>query len=397
MRNRIVNTIPYIISAIALIITSCTKPYNPPAIKSVTGYLVVEGVINIGNDSSRFRLSRTVALDSAVSSAKVTGAQVTVEGNDNSTYSFVGNSAGVYTSAPLNLSTGKQYRLHIKTTDGKDYLSDYVSPKITPPIDTINYQIQNTGLAITLNTHDPANNTKYYRWDFTETWEFHSKYESDYVSNGDTVISRTLAQYVYFCYANDASNSILLGSSAKLSQDVITQAPITFIPQTSEKIETDYSILVSQYALTSDAYNFWTNLKKNTEQLGSIFDVQPSTIDGNIHCTTNPNEPVIGYISASTIQTKRIFVNNTVLPHSWVPTYPYDCEADSILLAKVEGNTVINQENQYFNANRGAIGLLIPIEAITNKFGTVIGHTGSDIECVDCTTRGTVTPPSFWK
>ncbi|MEO6979770.1 MAG: hypothetical protein ABI113_15385 [Mucilaginibacter sp.] len=46
----------YIIS----IFTACTKPYNPPAIVSPGTYLVVEGVINSGSDSTVIKLSKTV-------------------------------------------------------------------------------------------------------------------------------------------------------------------------------------------------------------------------------------------------------------------------------------------------------------------------------------------------
>jgi hypothetical protein len=61
-------------------ITACTKPYAPPPINAVTGYLVVEGVINAGNNaSSVFRLNRVVNLDST-SNAPVINAQVSIQG-----------------------------------------------------------------------------------------------------------------------------------------------------------------------------------------------------------------------------------------------------------------------------------------------------------------------------
>ena len=394
MERQLLKKITYIITA-AAILCGCTRPYAPPPIKAVTGYLVVEGVIDAGNDSTKFLLSRTVNL-TASSSAPVTGAQVTVEGSDNSSHPLINTTAGTYMAPPLNLDQTKTYRLHIKTTTGEDYVSDYVPVKITPPIDTVNYVIESNGLQINLNTHDPANNTRYYRWDYTEEWEFHSQFYSSYMSTGDTVIERPVSKQIYFCYQGDASTTILLGSSAKLVQDVISTAPITFIPSTSEKLETEYSIQVKQYALTSDAYNFWQNLKKNTEELGSIFDAQPSQINGNIYCTNNPAEPVIGYISASTIQAKRIFVDNIVLPH-WIPISPYSCTIDSILLRKVINGVPINQENLYFNKNKGATGDFIPVNAIVTFGGAIIGHTGSDAVCVDCTFRGSITKPSYWQ
>jgi hypothetical protein len=121
-----------------------------------------------------------------------------------------------------------------------------------------------------------------------------------YVTNGLAIKLRTPAQNVNVCYSNDSSTGILLGSSVKLTQDVIYQAPLTPIAGTSEKIELRYSILVKQYGLTEDAFKFWDELRKNTERLGSIFDSQPSGSSGNIHCTTDATEPVFGYISLPT-------------------------------------------------------------------------------------------------
>jgi len=197
---------------------------------------------------------------------------------------------------------------------------------------------------------------------------------------------------------------IVLGSSAKLSKNVISNNPVTFVPSTSEKLGSKYSIILREYALTADAYKFWQNIKTNTEQLGSIFDAQPSQISGNIHSTKNPQEPVIGYISAGTVTSKRIFITNQQLP-AWVPTQPYPtCVLDSLYLQHyTPGSTIaVNQENQYFNYNKGAgANPLIPVSAIVviQRIGgaKIVGHTGAEPECVDCTLRGTNKQPVFWK
>ena len=68
-----------------------------------------------------------------------------------------------------------------------------------------------------------------------------------------------------------------------------------------------YSINVKQYALSHEAYLFFEKIKKNTEQLGSIFDPQPSELQGNIHCITNPAETVVGYVDISEEKVQRNF------------------------------------------------------------------------------------------
>ena len=371
----------------------CTKPYNPKVITTANNYLVVEGTINTGGDSTMIKLSRTVNLTNDSTANPVSDATVAIQDDQNNSYSLQSLNNGYYTSPLLNLGNTHKYRLSITTSDGKVYLSDYVSPVATPAIDSVGYVVKSNGVQIYLNTHDPNNNTHYYHWDYVETWQFSAKYDSQYISDGTQINYRTPAQDVYACYGNSISNNILLGSSAKLSQDVIYQAPITFISSTSEKIEQRYSILIKQSALTQDAYNYFQLLKQNTEDLGSIFDAQPSQLTGNIHCTTDANLPVIGYISAGTVQQKRIYINETQLPSTWTPTYPYDCQIDTAYFVnpKPPGN---NQVEQY----------LVPIpnnEIPTNQFfiggPAPLGYLYTDVDCADCTVRGTVTKPGFWQ
>jgi hypothetical protein len=379
--------------------------YNPPAISSPGSFLVVEGVINNGADSTIFKISRTVNISSKKTVNPLAGAAITIESDQNVIYNLTETSKGSYAIGSLNLDINQKYRVRIKTADD-EYLSDFVPVVNAPPIDTVNFQVQSNGIQINVSTHDPVNNTKYYRWDYQETWVFHSFFQSGYVSNGDTVIERVFpTNEIYNCWGNDTSSTILLASSAKLSQNIILNNPLTFVPSTSEKLGTKYSIQVREYALTADAYTFWQTLKTNTEQLGSIFDAQPSQINGNIHSTIHPSEAVIGYVSAGTISNKRIFITDQQLP-GWVPAQPYpDCQLDSVYLQyKPAGATVaINQENIYFNYHDMAnpADALIPVGAIIviPLIGPekIIGHTGAQRECVDCTIRGTNKQPSFWK
>lgn len=369
---------------------ACKKPYNPKIINSNNNYLVVEGVINTGNDSTFFKLTRTVNIADGVSPTGVNNCAVTVENEEGNSFTLQQIGSGKYAIGPMNLDPTKKYRLHIKTDDGKEYASDYTASKATPPIDSIGFIPQGNNLHIYVNTHDATNNSRYYHWDFAETWRFHAKYQSNYIVDPDSnkLRLRNSDEQSYYCFTGDASSNILIGSSAKLSQDVIYQAPLITIPAESEKIETRYSILVRQYALTKEAYAFWENIKKNTEQLGSIFDAQPSQLMGNIHCISNPAEPVIGYISVTNVQSKRVFIDNNQLPQTWTPVYPFECSADSALFANKRGL----DEVDLFIIKGGGIALT----QITS-IRSVIGYTYTSIDCADCRIRGRVQPPSFWK
>jgi Domain of unknown function (DUF4249) len=317
----------------------------------------------------------------------------------------------------LNLDNAHKYRLSIQA-NGEQYYSDYVAVLNSPPIDSVFFAVASNGINIYSTSHDPSNTVKYYRWDYQETWIFHSDYYSFYKSNGDIVIPRNfINDEVYQCWRSDTSSTINVSSSANLKSDIISNNPITFVASNSEKLgakysilnsqsagsNSAYSILVKQYALTGEAYTFWSNLKRNTEQLGSIFDAQPSQIDGNIHSATHPAEPVIGYISVGSVASQRIFIKNQQIPSTWAPTPLYTgCKLDTLFLDYLPpGGTVpVNQEDEFFNYNQGLVSYknrLIPILAIFDRLGGIVGHTGSTPPCVDCTLRGTNIQPAFWK
>jgi len=388
MMNRITCIIILFIAAVG-----CRQDYNPKPIATATNYLVVEGLINTGTDSTTIKLSRTVPLTSKTGTAPELGATVTITSSTGSAYPCIETGKGFYKAAGLNTASGS-FGLKINTTDGKTYQSDLVLAKNSPPIDSVYYKVENNGVQIYADTHDPSNNTRYYRWDFSETYEYHTPYQSIvYFQPPDTILSRRLDQYVYECWRSDTSTNVTLNTSAKLASDVISQNKVQFVESTSEKLESTYSILVKQYALTADAYNYLQQLKKNTEQLGSVFDPQPSELPGNIHCTSNPSEPVIGFISAGTSVQSRVFITNRALP-AWKAVTPYDeCKLDTLLFSRVLKSGLIVNEVELYIYN----GVNRPVYPISRPGGPILGYSASSNDCIDCTLRGTRIKPSYWQ
>jgi hypothetical protein len=371
---------------------NCKKQINNQVVTAATNYLVVSGNIALG-DTTVINLSRMLSVNDTATSKAEPGATVTIEGSQSGVYPLTSKNNGNYVSAPINLSSAQNYRVKISTGDGKQYASDFVPVKNSPPIDSVNYVVQNNGLQINVNTHDPANKTHYYRWDYTETYIVRSEYNSRYiVVNHDTTALRTPDQQIYNCWATSYASSIALGSSVNLSSDIIKNQQVALIPPKSEKLRVRYSILVKQYGLTSDAYNYLTLLKKNTEQLGSIFDAQPSELKGNIHSLSNSTEPVIGYITAAVVTQARIFVDNQNLPASWAPDLSYynGCQIFNEYYDYLPPHSTYDEQlvKQFIYT-----GFETPIDTILVPKGLKAAYP----HCVDCTLRGTNKQPAFWK
>ena len=77
----------YLLMLLIVATAGCRKPYiTPPIVGAPNGYLVVEGVINSGADSTFIKLSHTVNLTSKVTVKSEPNATVIVQGDQNTSY-----------------------------------------------------------------------------------------------------------------------------------------------------------------------------------------------------------------------------------------------------------------------------------------------------------------------
>lgn len=362
---------------------ACKTPYDPPLKTSKTNFLVVEGFID-GAAITQIKLSRSRALSAGDTARKKfeTKARVFVEDDHQSSQLLTEQGNGVYVSSfILALDPSRKYRVHIYTSDTKEYVSDFVQFKKSPAIDNIGWTIKDNGVQVYVNTHDASNTTKYYRWEYDETWEFHTAYTSllQYDAANNNVVGR-IGQ-VHVCWQTDSYNKILLGSSAKLTNDVIEQAPISYIEPHDQKLSVLYSINLKQFAVDVAGYNYWEAIKKNTEGIGSIFDSQPNQTVGNLHSVSDSLDFVIGYIGAGASFTKRVFISNSALPAGW-NLFPF-CEMFS----------VPNNKDSLRNFFTGFS--YIPLDSFYDDHNK-LRYNASSAMCSDCTISGTNIKPVYW-
>ena len=335
-----------IMAALAVMI-SCKKPYSPPETEISGSILVVEGTIATGsNTENRFLLSRVKTLQDTSVNIPESGASVSIESENGSSWILPENNPGNY-SANINLSSSLKYRLKVLTRNGKQYVTDYLVAAATPPIDSVTWQ-QPDNLKIFVHTHDPSNNTHFYRWEFTETWEYHAYYDSNLDFVNGHIVFRNPGDQTYSCWSSQSSGAIIIGNTTALTEDVVSYQPVTIVQRPSVKASYKYSILVRQVGLTQEAFNFWSILRKNTELTGTLFDPQPSQMPSNIHCMNDPNEQVIGYISAGVVSEQRIFIKNADLLNWQTPGPDSTCKPVSMLANPISAaEAYLNSDTSY--------------------------------------------------
>jgi Domain of unknown function (DUF4249) len=367
-----------------IVLGACKDKYVADVHVPATGFLVVEGYIN-ASDTTDIMLSRTSGLDS-VRLIPEPGAQLEIQSQNGTIYPLFEKPGGHYSINAVTLDPGQQYRLHIRTANGREYLSDSMGINISPPIDSVNWAASAGLITIYVSTHDNQHQPGYYQWQFEETWKYTAAYGSILEYRNDMLIPRPDSDQFYTCWRSDLSTNVVVTTSEKLTNNVIYQYPVTQVDYTStDKLNNRYSILVKQIATSREWYEWNVKIKKNTEQLGTIFDAQPSETGGNLHCTTDPTEQVIGFVGISTRTEKRIFIDRYDIPPGIVFTGYAACEKYSV---SIDPQAIKDKFGQ---------GFYTPIDYLS-KGGVIVGVEYAGPECVDCRLKGgTTIEPSFWQ
>lgn len=362
--------------ALLSLLAACVTEYEPKGLDQVRGLLVVDGIIT--NGETTIRLGRSVGLtDEFTEEEFVNNARVTVEREDGAVYACVNTSdKGEYKVRMEELDRGSRYRLRI-SLDGLEYESDYLSPVITPPIDSISLRKKGPGEEVRLcvSTHNTSDQSSYYRWMYKENWEVKAEIfmQAEKINNTVVIYDLQTSNNLHYCWGKDSSKVISLGSSDRLTENVIANKSLVSYLPSDRRFSMLYHVEVEQYALHREAYDYYLNLQKNIEDSGSLFAPIPSEMKGNIRCVTNPEIPVIGFVEVATVTRLKRF-----LP-----------EIKEVYEAEVTGcaSTIVQGIEYRNNPDYGYISYN-PSNPESDTYALK--------RCMDCTRFGSKQKPSWW-
>lgn len=363
---------------------SCVTPFEPVGYEGSDNILVIEGDIN-SKGVTEVYLSRTQKLKDLNKTTYIKGAAVWIESEKGVKFfaqQSINGSVIVYRTQNLVLDKSQKYKLCVSLQGGNLYESELLSVLTSPPIKDIGFKRDTVKQSVTfhVSTEDPSNRTKYYRWTYTEDWEFSAHNFASYTYNPKTgqIDELPYEDNIFFCWNKGVSKSILIASTSHLSQDKVHEMPLVSMGKSDDRISILYSIEVSQRAITREAYLYWENIRKNSDKVGGIFSPQPSEIYGNIRCVSDPSEVVLGFISAVEISTMRFFASDAEMD---IYSSYHDCE---LIVPEKEDPPrtwlALYQDGYLVISNNP-----MDRESIWSRDA-----------CVDCRLRGTKNKPSFW-
>ncbi|MDR7129356.1 hypothetical protein J2X69_001693 [Algoriphagus sp. 4150] len=368
--------------------TGCREPFNPDISPTDLSVLVVEGYLDTEGLPSTLRLSytRNIQQDDAYTPG-YPDAMVSLRSESGEEYPLTAMGAGEFEFA-YDIPEHENYRLYISTNDGKSYTSELMKPILTPDIIDVGFERNEKGAEIYVTTKGDENADDFL-WTYEEMYAFRPKIPSSYKYDTETgeIVIRKPDERTDLCYRGTVSSDLILETSSRFEDQFVFRQSIAQILQGDERLSVRYSILISQKALDTKASEFWEILRKNTDDLGSIFSPLPSNIGGNIKNDQNPEVPVVGYVSLGTVKQKRLYIDvREVAPwRAVVPDYN-NCFIEPDTIRPIDYGSTF------------ASGNFVPVVAIyPEDFPIPIGYQGAVRRCTDCTLRGTNVKPIFWE
>ncbi len=402
-----------------MLVASCVYPYDYTQDRIVK-LLVVDGYVSNEPGNSEIRLSYSNEFKARVFEL-VNNAKVHVIENSSVIHPFILKSPGLYVPADTMFRAEEQYdyKLYIEVDD-KIYESADVNITRSAPIDSLSFKAsdkyragdkqQYRALDIFVTTFDDIDASKYYRYSAEETWLVKANESTDkkfspkfiYDENNTIIDVEWNAEFlenITFCWGSSVTKGIVTAATEGLIRNQLVNIPVFSVSLENTKLLYKYCVLIKQHSIPKTAYHFLTLMRQFTDKSGSLFDMQPGFVEGNIKSLSDDNEKVIGIFYATDIEERRLFIRFDQLSSSdQLIVYLHDmpCAHESVSIplnvgtSKTESLTFMRDSLIYA---KGLVvsDVLLVIATDTTETAILTNH-----YCADCRLNGTNIKPDFW-
>ena len=371
---------------ILLILWACIKPYYPQIDSNAKNKYVVSGRITNIEGWQNIEVSLSSPIESP-EYIPVSGCQVKVLDDKGNIFTMDEYQPGWYHVwlGKEYLTPGTSYQVRLTTPGGEVLASGFDRMSECPPLDSVYYMVKDvpiskppfaaTVMQFYVDLNAIGNYSQYYKWEAVETWEYNAAHPAEYYYDGDFHQILPPDYKNYTCWASNLVKNIFTISTKNLSQNIYKQCPLHYIDGHSTRLGILYSILVNQYSISEGAYNYWEQMRINSNEQGGLYEKQPLAIKGNLLNETNSDKEVLGYFYAASETERRYFYHD--IPGITVDSNYY-CAEDSLgRFGWQEYRPDTYPVYYYFNAE-GYLRIL-------------------SYECIDCRELGgTIMKPPYW-
>jgi len=363
----------FYVSILLLLLNSCTEKFFPE-IDGDVSTLVVDGKITNGIGSCEVHLFRTVKFIDKFDLKPEMDATVVLHDDLDNIEILTEYEPGIYRNSSLIIEgkVGSSYWIEIQTLSGDKYESSpelmpaafEISPLYGEEIEVItNNSSKREGIRIYFNAKNNDNTSTYIRWEYQESYEWHSPFRNAKPHSANP--SR-------ICYPVINLGQINVFDASKSTIKEINHLATSTVYNNEVKFLHNYLIDMKVYAISKQTYIFWKNMKNLHQSNGSLYDVIPANIKGNIE-TCSGNCQVLGNFEASSVRKSQRTFNSADFSMKF-PVFPDECEEFEVV---IEG---LPPDPNIFH--------------ILRNDGPV--YTLQLLECYECNVVYPVKKPSFW-
>lgn len=302
---------------LALLTATCNEPIDLP-VDTRGGELVIFGRISNSHIGNYVEITRTPIFEGTPE--PVLEAEVKVFDEAGNVECLLMGEPGIYDLKGdiLEREVGDSFRLEV-SLNGETYSTPY--QQIMDPIGedevsfetAIEQQVTSAGAEIerwvvqifASTRFDQLPDEFYLRWTIEEA----------YTHIGTALPSSHFPRYTpEQCYViNDLSEQdiFLLDGSIIRNTNLNDRYVTSRIIDNSFAVKHYFNLIRS--ALNKETYDYWSRVNDIIARNGSIFDVPPAAIPGNIS-SSNPSERVLGFFEAVGVDTTRLLMTNDDIP-----------------------------------------------------------------------------------
>ncbi|MGO1584917.1 DUF4249 family protein [Mesonia sp.] len=381
---------------------SCTEPYELSS-DFFEEQIVIEASITNRFENQRIKVSKTYPIDSTIYQPSTGDVSVKIKNEQGLEFIFSYNEEkeAYFSEQPFKAQPDTEYTLEVVSNQDIYTATSILTTETV--LASLNAQKTTNqdgveGLEVVANSYDPSGTSQYYRFIYEETY----KVTAPYWSNKKATVTEIPPEEVWLdptyeigweidediyterCYKTNYYQQPVLTQTLSLNEDRLTNFPVKFIPKTNYSINERYSIKVTQYVETFDAYNFYKTLN-NLSSSGEILSPnQPGFVKGNIKASSDPNKKVIGFFDVVATSSKRIYFNHQDF-FEGEPLPPYFIDCDIIGLSK---GIPSERFRLISNINTDYLHLFQPDGEI---------YWMVKPRCSDCAIYANPEPPEFWE
>ncbi len=305
---------------------ACIDPYEGD-IPEGERLLTVEGYITTNPGPHPIRLTRTDTYGSVFEGLirPVVQARVGVRDSEGLVTFLTEVTQGVYnTPESFRAIAGLSYILQIELQDGSNYTSLPERISSVPQLDSLSYRsievatenrdLPRSGVQLIAHFTDPGDQTNFYYWRtapasyvLVANPELHTLPPTHPTNPRGPDPKDCCA----ICFVNEQSRvqNFAIASDEDFN-GLQTRFPINFIEDDGLRFKDTYRAEVHQLSVSPGAHRFLKLIDQQLGITGSVFDQPPANIRGNMINLENPDEVVLGYFIAASVDSKQIYIQN---------------------------------------------------------------------------------------